>query len=143
METLSTISVMERVLFLRKVPLFASLSPADLKQIASLAHEELHEDGARIARHGETGDRMFVIASGAVVVKRVDGVVLAKRGAGDVVGEMSLIADMPRIASLNAEGPVRLLAIGRREFESIMRDRPQVAFAIIRVLATRLAETAA
>ena len=143
METLSTISMMERVLFLRKVSLFSSLSPQDLKQIASLAHEELHEDGAAIARHGEIGDRMFVIASGSVVVKRADGVVLAKRGVGDAVGEMSLVADMPRIASLIAEGPVRVLAIGRREFESILRDRPQVAFAIIRVLAARLAESAA
>jgi len=142
-ETISTISLMERVLFLRKVPLFASLAPADLKQVATLAHEELYEDGGTIARHGETGDRMFVIASGMVAVMRADGVVLAKRGVGDVVGEMSIVADTPRIASLIAEGQVRVLAIGRREFEVILRDRPQVAFSIIRVLAARLAETAA
>jgi hypothetical protein len=143
MQTLSTISVMERVLFLRKVGLFASLAPADLKQVASLAHEELHEDGATIARHGETGDRLFVIASGKVRVVRADGIVLATRGVGEAVGEMSIVADTPRVASLVAEGEVRALAIGRREFESILRDRPQVAFAIIRVLAARLSELSA
>jgi hypothetical protein len=143
MQTLSTISVVERVLFLRKVGLFASLAPADLKQIASLAYEELHEDGATIARHGETGDRLFVIASGAVRVVRTDGIVLATRGVGEAVGEMSIVADIPRVASLVAEGEVRVLAIGRREFESILRDRPQVAFAIIRVLAARLSELSA
>jgi CRP-like cAMP-binding protein len=56
---------------------------------------------------------------------------------------MSIVADIPRVASLVAEGEVRVLAIGRREFESILRDRPQVAFAIIRVLALRLSELSA
>ena len=138
MQTLSTISVIERLLFLRKVGLFASLSPVDLKQVASLAHEELYENGATIARLGETGDRMFIIVSGAVRVLRHDSL-LARRGVGEVVGELSIVADIPRVASLVADGQVRMLVIGRREFESILRDRPQVAFAIIHVLASRLA----
>ena len=140
MQTLATISVMERLLFLRRVGLFASLGPVDLKQVASLAHEELYEDGATIVRFGETGDRMFVIASGTVRVIDPNGSLLAQRGVGEVVGELSIVADIPRTASLVADGQVRMLAIGRQEFESILRDRPQVAFAIIRVLASRFVE---
>ena len=139
METLSTISLIERLLFLRKVGLFASLGPVDLKQVASLAHEELYEGGTTIARRGEIGDRMFIIASGTVRVLGPDGTLVVQRGVGEVVGELSIVADIPRVASLVADGQVRMLAIGRLEFESILRDRPQVAFAIIRVIALRLA----
>jgi HEAT repeat protein len=143
MQTLATISVVERLLFLRKVGLFASLGPVDLKQVALLAHEELYEGGSTIARFGEAGDRMFVIASGAVRVVGPDGSLLAQRRVGEVVGELSIVADIPRMASLVADGQVRVLAIGREEFDSILRDRPQVAFAIIRVLASRFVESAA
>ena len=138
-ETLPTISLMERVLFLRKVSLFAELAPSDLKQIAGLAKEEQHLDGAVIGREGEVGDQLFVIAAGTVRVES-GARVIARRATGDVIGEMSIVADIPRIASLVCEGEVRVLAIGRRDFDAILRDRPQVAHAIIRVLSARLAE---
>ena len=142
MQTLPTISVLERVLFLRKVGLFAGLPPSDLKDIAALAREEAHPDGAELAREGEAGDRMFVIASGTVrVVAGSDARVIARRVAGDVVGELAVVTDQPRVASLVCDGEVRVLVISRREFESVVRDRPQVAHAIIRVLGARLAES--
>jgi hypothetical protein len=138
-ETLPTISLMERVLFLRKVRLFSELAPSDLKQIAGLARESQHVDGASLGREGEVGEQLFVIASGTVRVVSGDRVI-ARRSSGDVIGEMSIVADIPRIASLDCEGDVRVLAITRRDFEAILRDRPQVAHAIIRVLSARLAE---
>ena len=142
MQTLPTISVLERVLFLRKVGLFAGLPPSDLKDIAALAREEAHPDGAELAREGEAGDRMFVIASGTVrVVAGSEARVIARRVAGDVVGELAVVTDQPRVASLVCDGEVRVLVISRREFESVVRDRPQVAHAIIRVLGARLAES--
>jgi CRP-like cAMP-binding protein len=67
---------------------------------------------------------------------------VARRGTGDVVGEMSLFTRAPRMASLVAEGDVRTLRIGHREFETMIRERPEVAVAVMRVLAERLsAET--
>lgn len=65
---------------------------------------------------------------------------LARRTAGDVVDEMSIITQTPRIASLVADGAVRTIRIGHREFESMLRERPRVGLAVIRVLADRLAE---
>ena len=63
---------------------------------------------------------------------------------GDVVGEMSIITRNPRVASLIAEDDVRTLRIGRQEFESMIRERPDVSLAMMRVLAERLsAETRA
>jgi HEAT repeat protein len=138
-ETLPTISLMERVLFLRKVSLFADLAPSDLKQIAGLSREEQHVDGAVLGRQGEVGDRSFVIVSGTVRVASGERVI-ARRSAGDVIGEMSVVTDVPRVASLICEGDVRVLVLSRRDFDAIIRDRPQVALAIIRVLSARLAE---
>ena len=137
------ISLIERVIFLRQVPLFADLAPADLERIAEIAEERGYADGETIAAEGELGDELHIVAEGVVrVVQDRDGSdhELARRTAGDAVGEMSLITHTPRMASLVASGPVRTIRIGRQEFESILRERPDVALAVMRVLAQRLSE---
>jgi hypothetical protein len=139
METLSTISLMDRVLFLRKVSLFAGLAPSELKQVALLAREDLHADGVVLMREGEFGDRMFVILSGRARIIMKGGRELT-RGVGEAIGEMAVVSDQPRSATVVSDGEVRTLTIGRRDFDAILRDRPQVAQAIIRVLCARLAE---
>lgn len=65
---------------------------------------------------------------------------LARRTVGDMVGEMSIITKAPRIASLVADEAVRTIRLGHREFESMLRERPGVALAVMRVLAQRLGE---
>jgi HEAT repeat protein len=137
--TLPTLSVMERVLNLRKVPLFAHLAPHELERIAEVAEEEAHGDGDMINVEGEPGTDMHIVISGSVVVTH-DGVEVARRGEGEVVGEMAVIADQPRMASLVADGDVRLLTIGRGQFTAILRERPDTALAVMRVLVQRLVE---
>jgi CRP-like cAMP-binding protein len=63
------------------------------------------------------------------------------RTEGDVVGEMALITREPRMASLVADGEARTLQVGRREFEGVLRERPDTAIALIRILSHRLAES--
>ncbi len=142
----TSMSPMERVLVLRKIPLFAGLSPADLQRIAGIAEERTYADGEVIAGEGETGDELHLVVSGTVAVVRGDTATaspVAHRGPGEVVGEMSIISRAPRIASLVAEGDVRTLRIGHREFESMIRERPDLSLAVMRVLAERLgAQTA-
>ncbi len=142
--TMATLSPMERVLFLRKVPLFSALPPPDLQPIAVISEEHAYDDGDTMAEQGEPGDAMHIIVSGevSVVVRRADGDerVVAVRSAGDVVGEMAVITSRPRIATLIARGQVRLLTIARPQFESILRERPETAIGVIRVLSQRLAE---
>ncbi len=136
---LATLSTLDRILFLRRVPIFAMLPPPDLAQVARLATEHTFTDGATVARQGEPGERLYVIVSGAIRVV-ANAAEIARRGEGDYVGELALITGELRMASLVAAGEVRCLCIGRREFESIVRDRPQVGLAVIRVLSARLRE---
>ena len=139
-----TLSLIERVLFLRQVPLFADLPPADLERVASIADELSYADGELVAAQGELGQDLHIVVEGTLrVTQDRDGSErdLALRTTGDVVGEMSLITQTPRIASLVAAGDVRTIRIGYREFESMLRERPGVGLAVMRVLANRLAES--
>ena len=137
----TSMSPMERVLELRRIPLFAGLSPAELLRVADIAEESTFPDGDVFAEEGETGEELYIILTGTVRVLREEhgtAVEVARRVPGDVIGEMSIISRAPRIASLVAEGDVRAISIGRREFESMLAERPDVALAVMRSLADRL-----
>ncbi len=143
METLQTMSMMERVLLLHDVPLFAALSPDDLTQIANIAREQWHGDGSLICREGEQGREMYVLAQGQVrVIKQTpEGAkYLATRYAGDFLGEMSIVLTVPRTSSVQAEGEVRTLVIGAEALSTILHDRPDVALAMLRSVMQRLRE---
>jgi HEAT repeat protein len=143
-ETLSTLSLLERVLFLSKVRLFADLPPEDLKHVAEAASEHTFPDGEVIADQGEPGDDMHVVVSGEirVVVGRDGGPPLevARRARGEYVGEMAILGQESRMASLVCTGPVRTLSLDRRSFQRILRERPDVSLAVMRVLSDRLRE---
>jgi HEAT repeat protein len=140
--TLATLPPLERILFLRKVSLFDDMPPSDLRHVAAVATENAYVDGETIAAQGEMGDEMHIVVAGEVLVLAVDAeerqLEVARRGEGSVVGEMSIITSEPRMASLVASGEVRTLSIGRREFESMLRERPDVALAVMRELCERL-----
>jgi hypothetical protein len=144
-ETLPSLSLMERIVFLRRVPLFLELSPADLKHVAEIASEHLYPDGEVIAGQGEPGEEMYVVVSGeiGVMVGREGGasIEVARRTPGDCIGEMAVISRAPRMASLVAHGPVRTLAIDRQRFERILRERPEASLAVMGVLCERLRES--
>jgi len=144
MQTLQTLSLIEQILFLKRVPLFSDLPPGELKQVAAIADEHLFVDGEIMADQNELGDEMYIIVSGLVrVVVSNNGepdVELARRGAGQYVGEMALISRKPRMARLVAEGDVRTLCIGQKQFEGILRERPETSLAVMRVLSERLRE---
>jgi CRP-like cAMP-binding protein len=82
---------------------------------------------------------MHLLLDGTVRVVRTDGETIARRGPGEVVGELSVIRRAPHVATLIAEGDVRTLHIGYREFEAMVHERPDIALAVMRVLAERLA----
>ncbi len=143
METLQTVSSLERILLLREVPLFAELSPDDLKQISDIAREQFYPNGATIFREGDEGNELYVIASGQMrVTKGSNGSekYLATRGEGECIGEMAIIESAPRSATVCAAGEVRALVIDAQPFRTILRDRPEVSLAVMRVLSRRLRE---
>jgi len=143
MDTLQTISTLERILLLRDVPLFSNLSAEDLKQIADIAREQWFPDGALICRAGEEGNAMYIIVSGKVRVQKDTGGEeknLAVRGEGDFVGEMAIIESAPRMATLRAFGELRVLVINSESFVAILRDRPEVSISVMKTLSRRLRE---
>jgi HEAT repeat protein len=143
METLQTMSVMERVLLLHDVPLFATLSPDDLTQIASIAREHWYDDGSLICREGDSGQEMYVLAQGqARVTKQIaEGEkYLATRYVGDFLGEMSIVLATQRTSTVYAEGEVRTLVISAEALKTILHDRPDVALAMLRGVMQRLRE---
>lgn len=142
MASLTMVPLVERVLFLHKVPLFASLDPADLQQVARIATERSFAAGDVLVREGDAGDALYVIASGSVLVQR-GGHPVATRQAGESIGEMALVSHEPRNATVVANGDVRALRIGRADFESMLRDRPETALGVIHVLSARLGELTA
>jgi CRP-like cAMP-binding protein len=143
MNTLATLTQMERIVYLKHVSLFANLPPADLKRLSDIAQESFFTDGDVIAGQGEPGDEMTIIVSGQIRVMSKQGSesrTLAVRGPGDVVGEMSIISQEPRMATLVAAGDVRLLTIEQKQFEGILRERPETRLAVLRMLCERLKE---
>ncbi|HEX8993290.1 MAG TPA: HEAT repeat domain-containing protein [Anaerolineales bacterium] len=145
MNTLQTVSTLQRVLLLREIPIFSDLSPEDLQRIATAANEQWFPRDTTIFRQDEIGDRMFVIVEGHVhVVRSANGKeqVLAQRGPGDFVGEMAIIESAPRLASLVTRREVRVLAIDGETFKGILRERPEVSLAVLRSMSRRLRETA-
>jgi HEAT repeat protein len=143
METLQTMSVMERVLLLHEVPLFAGMAPDDLAQIAALAREQWHSAGSLICREGAQGHEMYVLAQGQVEVTKQtpDGEKhLATRYAGDFIGEMSVVLATQRTSSVYADGEVRTLVIGAEALKTILHDRPDVALAMLRGVMQRFRE---
>lgn len=143
-DTLPTLSPMERILFLRRVPLFADLGPAELKRVAAIVNEQIFHDGDLLAHQGESGDEMYIIVAGEVCVrvskKDKPEAEVARRTSGEVVGEMAIISREPRMASLIASGDVRVLCLDQKSFEGLLRERPEISLAVMRVLCTRLKE---
>lgn len=144
MDTRLTLPIMERVLLLRHVPLLADLTPTDLQRVASLTTEHHVDNDEVIFEQGDSGDEMYVIVHGEVKVMISNNGEnereVARRKMGDVVGEMALISGEPRIATLIASGEVHLLCLDRKSFEGLLRERPEVSLAVMRVLCARLKE---
>jgi HEAT repeat protein len=132
--TLPTVPLVERVIFLRRVPLFAELPPQDLQPIAAAAEEHVFSADEVIAERGEPGDTTYILVEGQVRVIGPRDEELAIRGPGEVIGEMAVISSRPRVASLVTATDVRVLELHKAAFEAILRERPETALAMMRLL---------
>jgi CRP/FNR family transcriptional regulator, cyclic AMP receptor protein len=126
---------LEKALALRAAPLFASLSADALLPVASLCQQVDLVGGQVLFEAGEVGDSMFVVASGSVQVKR-GAELLARLGAGQVVGEMGALDLEPRSATVIASEPTRLIRLERNDLMDLLTDYPE----LMRGLAVMLVE---
>ena len=119
------------------VPLFANCSKAELQRIASLADELDLGDGATLIREGERGREFLVVVDGTVTVTK-GGKKIRDLGAGDFIGEIALISDVPRTATVTATSPVRLLVVTDRAFRGLVEEMPSIATKVLQSLGERL-----
>jgi CRP-like cAMP-binding protein len=127
----------EKVLFLKRVPLFAGVPTRDLVPVAGIAEEVPSEAEERIITEGEPGSAMYLIVEGEVAIHRGDRR-LAVLHPQDCFGEMSILDHEPRSASATALTDCLLLKVDQEHFHGILAQNPEVALAIIRTLTRRL-----
>jgi CRP/FNR family transcriptional regulator, cyclic AMP receptor protein len=125
---------------LKGVPLFEDLSRKELVQLERICEDLEVEPGRILCKEGQTGQEFFVIVDGTVQVTR-RGRRVATLGGGDFVGEIALVTELPRTATVTAETPVRLFVLTRREFHAVLDNNAKVERKVLRALARRLAET--
>ena len=112
-----------------------------LTEIAAIADELDLPKGATLIREGERGREFLIVIEGTARVTK-DGRKLNDVGPGSFVGEIALIADVPRTATVTATAPVRLLVITDRAFQQLIRNTPSIAAKVLKALGERLQATA-
>ena len=124
---------------LSKVALFSACSKKELERVARAGDEITMTAGTIIIDQGQTGREAFVILDGDVTVKRNNRKV-ATLGPGNVVGEMSLLDNGPRTATVVCDTECTLLVIDQRRFRGVVADIPAIAYKLLGSLAGRIRE---
>jgi len=130
---------------LSKVWLFAGLSEDQLESISSFTFQKSFGPGELIVEEGETGNGLYIIISGNVeILKGLDTdntVVLGQRKTGEIFGEMALLGEWPRTASVRSMDQVDCLGIDRWMFLTLLERQPQIGINLLQILAQRLRES--
>jgi CRP-like cAMP-binding protein len=122
---------------LRRVPLFARCSGRELNRIASVADELDVPEGRALTREGQPGHEFIVLVDGGAEVRR-KGRKLNTLGPGDFLGEIALLADRPRTATVTTTAPSRLLVLTGRDFRALLRELSALQGKVLEALAARL-----
>lgn len=128
---------------LRRVPLFSKLDPATLKLLAYTSDYLSYTEGELLFNVGDLADSAYVILEGQVevLVPNRDGVpTTIMRGKNDIIGEMGILNEVPRNATVRAKGTVDALRITGEAFINLLQQNAVVALEVARQLSLRLAE---
>tara|TARA_B100001121_G_C18571480_1_gene565208 strand:- start:285 stop:731 length:447 start_codon:yes stop_codon:yes gene_type:complete len=137
-------SLSKEVEVLRDVPLFSKIDHTKLKLLAFTSENLIHPDGQFLFREGEPGDAAYIVLKGKVSVfiqTEKGSVEIAQLKRGDVVGEISILCDVPRTASVKAVESVQTLKVTKDTFIHLLTEFPEIAIEIMRELASRLNKT--
>ena len=127
----------EKLDLLKSIPLFAGFGGRELRRLGALADVIDWPAGRVLMRQGERGAEMFVIVSGRAEVTR-GGNVIGEATDGDILGEIALVDEGPRSATVTLTEPSRLLVVGHREFHALMDEMPTVRVQVLESLARRV-----
>ena len=124
--------------FLRGIYFFQELSDQEIRNILKYCQEESYEPGAAVFFENDSADRFYIVMSGEIEVwigyNTEDSDLLAVHGPGYLFGEMALVDDMPRSATVISRTKTRLIYILKEHFRNILKDNSSLSFSIIRSL---------
>ena len=134
----------EEVELLRNIPMFSKIDPSKLKLLAFASERVIFGQGQELFHQGDSGDTAYIIIDGnaEVLIDSPGGeLAVAKIGKNELVGEIAILCDVPRTATLRADDQVTTLAISKDLFFQMVRIYPDMGIEIMRELAQRLEQT--
>ncbi len=126
-----------KVKALSRAPLFEGLSRSELEELAKVTEDLDDEAGKVLCREGETAREFFVIIEGEVGVAKA-GEEIRTLGNGDFFGEIGLLEDVPRTATVTAKTPVRYFVLTRQSFRSLLDHQSEIERKVMRAFADRV-----
>lgn len=139
-------SLKEEVEILRQIPLFAKIEPSKIKLLAFTSERLTFQPGDLVCKQGDNGDAAYFIMDGSadVIVDTPSGpLIVATLSKNDVVGEIAILIDIPRTATIQAATELTTLKITKDVFFRMVTEFPEMAVEMMRVLAERLVRTTA
>jgi CRP/FNR family transcriptional regulator, cyclic AMP receptor protein len=130
-----------KIELLKQAPLFSGCSKSELRAVARIADELDLREGTVITREGRPGREFFVLVSGTADVTK-KGEKVAQLGPGEWFGEIALLTDSPRTATVTATSPVDVLVVTDRRFKEVVETMPSIALKILSTVSSRLAHDA-
>jgi CRP-like cAMP-binding protein len=137
-------SIKEETEALKRIPLFAKLDPAKLKLLAFMSQRLSFEAGQTVFAQGDPGDAAFIVLEGeaAILIDTPGGPIeIARLLKNEIVGEIAILCDVPRTATVRAKQQLSALRISKELFFRLVGEFPQIAVEIMRELAHRLDRT--
>lgn len=134
----------DEIQMLRRVPFFSEMEPSKLKLLAFSSDRVTYMAGEDLFRQGDMGDAAYVLLTGKVdvLVDSPSGQIkLTEMSGNAIVGEIAILCDGVRTATVRASTSVEALRIGKEQFFKLMSDFPDVTIKVMRVLAERLTST--
>ena len=139
-------SLEQEVELIRQFPIFSKIQPAKQKLLCFSSDRVIFEAGQVMFRAGDAGDACYIVIDGRIQIT-VDTpkgpVVVNTLGRNEIIGEIALFGDVPRTATATAVTRLDTLRISKDLFYSVIRENPDAALELIRILASRLANTTA
>jgi HEAT repeat protein len=129
-------TTLEKVLFLKSIPLFEGLAGETVAQVAPIAREVRHRKGETFIRAGDRGDCLFVVVDGEVEIRTPDADVF-EEGSRAILGELAVLTHRPRNADCVASSDLLMLRIGKEDFWALLEERPELSTRILRQIIDR------
>ena len=137
-------SLTEDMEILRSIPLFAKIEPAKLKLLAFTSERLSFMEGDEVCRQGDSGDAAYIILKGEadVSVATDNGpLIVATLTKNDIIGEIAVLCDVPRTATVTAKADLETLKVAKDNFFQLVTQFPQIGIQVMHELAERLHQT--